>query len=93
MFCHRTIGPRRPRYGSSNNGGPVYREALLPVPHECIGSRCSLWVPQVRDQDNQLLHDRHVDLVGIFSETGLGSCADNLWRDPWPDPSSQVAEE
>lgn len=47
----------------------------------CIGSRCAMWAPELREES---------DDAGSYSHTltGRGNCADNSMGPVWPDPAA-----
>ncbi len=73
--------------------------------HDCIGSKCARWVPEyvgeseidgertstigyLTDLTCRLFDD--YGRVCLFPKpTGRGLCADNLRREPWPDPAKE----
>lgn len=78
--CHRTFAV--PVYMGSNGS------------YDCIGSACAMWVPEfdngTHGKDSILVanpssHDLANATLSFF--TGLGWCADNPNREPWPDPA------
>ena len=76
-LCHRTFN--------------VPPDHETPRVHDCIGSKCALWVPAYLYQ-----HEWHraagASKYGAVSASRqpskAGWCADNPNREPWPDPSA-----
>ena len=68
-------------------------------PTGCIGSRCPLWTPELasptQDSSGPVISGGgrvFTCTPGNFDHgdpTGRGWCADNLRREPWPDPAAK----
>ena len=59
----------------TDGDGSVCTEMNLITGHaRCIGSRCALWEQRTFPDDDAV---------------PLGVCADNLRREPWPDPAAK----
>lgn len=60
----------------------------------CEGSRCALWAPEMGSRySGQPPSEHHHGVRDHREPTGLGWCADNLRREPWPDPAKGDGHE
>lgn len=89
-ICHRTLTP---------GGGP------RTFGGHCLGSACSLWVPEAKALNGTAANgipavsldgegdpwSRVGDARWTLAPTSRGWCADNLRREPWPDPAAPKA--
>lgn len=84
-ICHLTIGP-----GAAGVTATLVRR--------CIGSECSMWVPQVEVNNvcgvSPICADGSEEATYESEEcvpTGLGWCGVNLRANPFPDPAKEGA--
>jgi len=59
----------------------------------CQGSACALWVPEIRGEHNlpskETKRFLRIQPGGYDHPTGNGWCANNLRREPYPDPATK----